>query len=278
MPVFDSLLSRAQNLFRRVLTDNIVFLHIPKCGGVSVSQAICSRYVGFDLRRDRGLHSLDAPATANVIRMTNPTGSLSDTTDDYYLHKLRENLLLYLMSRSDTRFVQGHFVFSETAHRAFEGKFAFVTVLRDPCERWASGYFYNRFKEINHRKIHLDIDDYLKSESGQAQGHEYVKFLGGASEEGDYCSRDAIERAKRNLHKFDIVGFLEYPQEFIFQFEKRFRIKLELRKMNQNPKPQSYRETMLTEERKERIKAICEPDCEIYQYAVERFLNKDKRS
>ena len=69
------------------------------------------------------------------------------------------------------------------AYHAFEKKFAFVTILRDPCQRWVSAYYYNRYKDSDHRKVDMDLDAYLKSPFGQAQGHEDVKFLGGANEE-----------------------------------------------------------------------------------------------
>jgi hypothetical protein len=210
--------------------------------------------------------------------MTNPGGFPSDTTEDFPLLKLRENLLLYQLSRPNTKYVTGHFVFSETAYRAFEKKFAFVTILRDPFQRWVSAYYYNRYKKSDHRKVDMDLDAYLKSPFGQAQGYENYKFLGGANEEGDYRSRNAIDRAKRNLHKFVVVGFLEHPQQFMDDFEKHFRVRLALKKSNENPIPNANRKSMLTNNRVEKIRCICEPDREVYQYAIDCFLSNGSKS
>lgn len=113
---------------------------------------------------------------------------------------------------------------------------------------------------------------HLRSPFGQSQGYEYVKFLGGANKAGDYTSRQAIDRAKKNLHKFDIVGFIEYQEHFLEQFEDRFGVRLKLETRNQNPTSESYRKSIVTEEIEEKIKTICKTDRELYQYAVDNFV------
>ena len=51
---------------------------------------------------------------------------------------------------------------------------------------------------------------------------------------------------------------------------------LKLEKKNQSPVSMSYRESLVTEEIKKQVMTICEPDNEIYQYAVDNFV-KTKR-
>lgn len=267
-----SLLRRADNMLRGGLKENIVLLHLPKCGGTSINHAINCHYQTLDLRADNRSVSLSAPASSNVVKLLDQTDYPYDTTDDYAILKLRENLLLYFLSLQNNKYISGHFPFSEIAYREFHGKYAFITVLRDPVRRWISSYFFNRHKDSDHRKIEEDITMHLRSPFGQSQGYEYVKFLGGADQAGNYTSRQAIDRAKRNLDKFDVVGFIEYKEDFLKKFEERFGVRLELETRNKNPTSESYRKSIVTQEVEEKIKVICKPDCEVYQYAIDNFL------
>lgn len=276
--VFESLIARSSNLFQGSLKQRTFFLHIPKCGGISIRKAIKSCYISLDVLQDKYLTDLPSTAAFNAAQISaNQTCFSSDTTDDYQILKFRENLLLYFMCQNRTKYIAGHFTFSSKAHQYFFDKFAFVTVLRDPVKRWISAYFYNRYKKSGHRKIDTEISPYLKSDFAQSQGYEYVKFLGGVDELGDYTSEQAINRAKENLHKFSVVGCLEYQTDFVNQFEKYSGRRLSIRISNQSPKPEADQSSVITEEIREEIKAICRPDIEVYKYAIDNFVKTKQR-
>lgn len=271
-----TLITRVQNLFQGGLKKNIFLLHLPKCAGTSISHAIRCRYLTLNFANDRNLISLSAEASSNVIKQSNKTDYPYNTTDDFPILKLRKDLLLYFLNQKNTKYISGHFPFSETAYNEFHNKFEFITVLRDPVKRFISSYFYNKYKEGGHRKIKSDIKTYIRSEFGQSQGYEFVKFLGGADITADYSSKQAVERAICNLKKFDIVGCLEYPKDFLDQFEARFAIRLKIEKKNPGPKPQNFKEAIITEEIQEQIKDICKPDSEVYQFAIDNFVNSNR--
>jgi len=280
MSAFNSIFAKANNLslFQRVnnqihgcLNENIFYLHIPKCGGTSIRHAIRKFYLTLNIRKDKYLVELDSVATLNVIKMINKTNCPHNTTNDYPIMKLRENLLLYFMSQGNKKFIDGHFTFSDIAYREFGKKFAFITILRHPVKRWISSYFYNKSKNT-HFKLEDDIAIYLKSHFGKSQGYECVKFLVGPVSEIDYKSQPTIDLAKKNLDKFTVVGCLEYQEIFLKQFENRFGVRLKLEKINQNPVKESARNFVITEEIEEKIKEICRPDLEIYQYAINNFV------
>lgn len=239
---------------------------------MSIRDAVSSCYRTLDIRKDLYLVSIDSVASSNVAKMIHQTNYPYNTNDDYPLLKIRENVLLYFMAQKRTKYICGHFTFSETAYREFHGKHAFITVLRDPVKRWISSYFFNRHKDSDHRKIEEDITTHLRSAFGRSQGYEYVKFLGGANKSGEYTSGQSIDQAKRNLHKFDVVGFIEYQEDFLNRFENRFGVRLNLDWKNQSPVSTSYRNSIILPEIEDKIKTICEPDREIYQYAIDNLL------
>jgi hypothetical protein len=276
MASFASILKRVETQLHGPLKDNIFFVHIPKCGGASISYAINWSYRTLDIRQDRNFISLDPAASFDIAtKMTNQVSGNSHDLDDYPVLKLRESLLLYFMSQENTRYISGHFTFSDLAYREFHSRYAFITILRDPVKRWISAYFYNRYKQIEHRKVESDIQSYLASPFGQTQGYELVKFVGGPDEKGDYTSPQAIQRAKDNLHKFDVLGFLEHQAAFLRDFEARFGLKLKLEHRNQNPKSAEFRQSVITPEMEKQIQELCRPDLELYHYAAERVLKAD---
>ena len=263
-----SLFNRLSNTLTNRITENIFFLHIPKCGGVSIGQAIAATYLSINIRNDSRIINLNAPVSSRVIEATEGLNYPFDTDDDYPILDFREKLLLYFMAQPNSRFISGHFLFSKIAYKKFGEKFSFVTVLRDPVKRWISSHFYNRFKSDDHMKVNDDIEARLESHFGISQGYQLVKFLGGANREGDYTSPQAINQAKENLKLFEVLGFLEDLDNFSVKFYDRFHVKLQIAKKNQNPTSQEYRSSTITPELLERITEVCYPDIQVYEYAV----------
>lgn len=266
---------RTMNQISGPLKEKIFFLHLHKCGGVSINKAIQYCYRDWNLLRDNSSIYLDSEASFlasnNIFNTDKLTTNLVDS--DYIVQQYREKILLYYMYSKKTQYIGGHFTFNQLIYQNFSQDFSFVTMLRDPIQRWKSFYFFNRYKEKNHGKLNIEILDFLKSDYGKKYGCLFVMFLGGINKEGKYTSKEAIQQAKENLHKFDIVGFIEHQEKFAKKFQERFGKRLIIHKLNQNPKPEAFQKTIINTEIEKRIIELCHPDIEVYQYAVKNFLD-----
>lgn len=268
-----SLLStRTRNLFQPSPKEGIFYLHIPKCGGTSLNIALQECFLRWSLSDTCDIVNLDGPASWEAIETSTGNILAPDSADDYSVMKFREELLLYHMSQRHIRFISGHFPFSTAAYKAFSDKFAFITLLRNPVDRWISSYFYNRNRQSHrYRKIDIGIEDYLESDYGRSQGYEYTKFLAGIDVKGHFMTDQAVAKAKENLHSFRQVGFLEDMPEFKLRFEENFGRKLNIRILNQKPKSENPEILQTIEKSMPLIEDICRPDLEVYNYALDAF-------
>ena len=66
----------------------------------------------------------------------------------------------------------------------------------------------------------------------------------------------------KDVFKFFSIAFLR---------SKGFRVSIEIPQKNKNPKVKSFIKSILTEEIKEKLKQIFEPDLQIYKYALDKF-------
>ncbi len=119
--------ARTQNLFKPKPHKKLVYIHIPKCGGVSISKALKACYATWD-PRDLNLYNLDLEACYSAAQRI--TGRPLEV-DDPEVSKLRQELLLYGMSSPKVELVKGHCMFSLLAYQAFHKDYDFVVMLRD---------------------------------------------------------------------------------------------------------------------------------------------------
>ncbi|MEO0373872.1 MAG: sulfotransferase family 2 domain-containing protein [Cyanobacteria bacterium P01_A01_bin.17] len=272
--VIDSARLRVTNHLFGSLQHKIFFAHLHKCGGTSVAKGIRSCYRTLDLTQERRLVSIDAAASLQATLMHHsiePSWQQDYFGDPHLVHQVlkhREELLLYYMCNDSVQYVSGHFGFSPKIHQYFSERYSFITLLRDPVERVISLYYYNRYHSGAKPGIQ-DLQSYLKSRGEQNRGY-YVRMLGGLAADGDYTSRDAIARAKQNLHKFALIGCLEHLQDFVQKFELKFDHKLRVRTLNKSPRPKAIQED--TENIRAEIRELCAPDVEIYNYVLETFV------
>lgn len=238
---------------------NIFFMHIPKTGGTSVNSAIMKFY-------KRSFYYIDP------IISQKAAGILYDLDDSSIIGKpkfrFREHLMLYEMVKG-TQYVSGHVNFNLDIWNVYHSQYAYVTVLRDPVNRYISQYFFDAFKKSEHARVNEDLEDFIKLKRGKKRGYSYITYLAGSPRSSNWTMIERIKTAKNNLSKFQVVGFLENMDVFVSDFKSNFGLNLRVPYKNKNPVCNPKLDGNIVN----KIRKICEPDIELYEYAREKFLD-----
>ncbi len=235
-----------------------VFMHVPKCGGTSVSEAL---YATVPLYRKIGI--LDSPSIrrALAIQHTNnddlsyhDEGANAETTT-----KFREALVLVHMAHQAT-LIHGHFLWSEAAWEHFGRHYQFVTILRHPVDRTISNFKMDKRTGT----FTGTFDEFLASQEGRRKALHKLRYFSGITDIQLGEEQHAMTIAKRNIQRFALIGFLERLPEFCSEFSAMFGPRPRIPHYNKA----ENRESILSPDQMERLQLMCQPDIELYDYAM----------
>lgn len=240
------------------LGNRVVFHHIPKCAGTSVSRALRIKYFMSE-------HSIAASGTAHVACNQSQHNELSDTARLNRIRTLRIDLLHYFMWK-DYYYAGGHVPFSSIIYENFKSSYKFVTVLRDPVERYISEYFYN-YKRDHQAKIDLPIEDYINSEMGVRNASKLSEYLCGSR---DYNPREKeinFSNAKSNLRNFSVIGFTDNMDSFRVQLKRELGKNVKIGVANKRTTSQHVVNQNVTPSIRKEIEDLCSLDIQLFEYA-----------
>lgn len=174
--------------------ERVLFYHIAKCGGMSTIHALVKAY-----RLSRIL------SHQSVFQLSEGPTRVAERSERRCGLSFRQEALLYVLANRAIRLAGGHFELSAEALGPLKGDWKFVTVLRDPVDRWFSQYFYN-FGRSGKFGIHEELGPFLESDYAQEMGRLYVRHFSHCFDVEPEGVPDATEAAIENVRRFDLIG------------------------------------------------------------------------
>ena len=235
-----------------------LFLHLPKCGGTSVAEALYATVPIWER-----ITVLDAESTrraAAILRcdLDDPLLGHDDLEHGADTFRLREQIMLAQMAWGSP-LIHGHVLWSEAAERHFGEAYKIVTLMRNPVERTISNYRMARRRGIAAE----NFEDYIETPLAKAHARVFLRYLSGVAlpDEDDIAQLTQI--AIGRLSACAVIGFLDDLDGFAAAFEREIGPRLRIPHFNAAeaddvaPSPAEL----------DRIRTLCAPDLEIYAAA-----------
>jgi len=245
--------------------NKIFFLHIPKCGGISLRNAVAATY---------GVKSLIVPNAVNFLDAASAGYAAVNTGMDVY--DFRDVLLAYFLAIPRARFISGHFPLYGAGVGPLAKGWDAITMLREPISKWTSSYYYNRYFEnpadvwrasgaSYTKRIEVGIEEFVGTEHSQEFGSDYVRQVVRCPNLSDAYRDDFIKEAIERLEAIRLVGILENLQAFIDRFVQIYGVRLKIPHANKNPAKSDSKKPM-SQGLQKRIAELCEPNVRIYEH------------
>jgi len=255
---------RLRHSLRGGLERPCVFMHLPKCGGTSLTAALAGT-VGIQNR----VGTIDALATRRAAGvLLDGADSLVTCHEDLdrgdRTFALREAALVTYMAQG-CRLIHGHVFFCPGATHSLGHNYAWVTVMRDPMSRALSNYRM----AVHARIIPDDVDGWLDSQTGRRMAQAALRYLSAQNTIEDEAA--AMDRARHALDSFALVGVLEDLEPFLDEFARMFGARPRVPRLNTGRGPK----VALTDRQTARLMALTAPDRALYAMAWARTKGVD---
>jgi len=240
----------------------VVFIHVPKCAGVSVYSSIYSAlYPSF----------FKTTPLTEIIDLKN--SKKCEELLDIDMMKSREVIMVNYLNNPFKRFVTGHCYAAPKVVDAFYAQWDFLTVLRDPVDRFISEYVYNRFKKSDWVKVNMDVEEYLTTDVASAQGMTLTRYFSGMTNQQLLVTEQqkVVELALSNLTKFKSVGFVDDLENWSHELSRLYNKKIPFKNKNASPNNTMFADIKNNSDLTQKIRQLCAVDIAIYDEAKKMF-------
>lgn len=243
----------------RSLAAPCVFMHVPKCGGTSLSEAL---YALVPLHQKIGI--VDTPTLRRALAIRHAGVDDPVLYHDEGVHaaavaELREMVLLMHLAH-DCRLVHGHFLFSERAFTHFGTTHKYVSILREPVARTVSNYH----QAVRGGAFAGDLDSFLDSPMARRMALHVLRYFAGVANVAPGEEAALMEVAKANMARFAIIGFIEDLGGFIGRFHDVFGARPRVAHYNRTEEGEAV---TLTAAQRGKLEALCAPDIALTEFA-----------
>jgi hypothetical protein len=177
---------------------------------------------------------------------------------------IRTDLLNYHLALPGPNCLVGHYRLSRETIEKYKNEWDFITVIRNPVDRWYSHYFYNKNTDSIFN-IDMELDEFVETERALSLGSEYVSVITGERDLNKLRSQEYIEETISILKYFSVVGSLENLEKFGNDFRKKFGKSLHISHLNITPKEKKRGWENIPDVIHKKVIQICHPDIEVYK-------------
>lgn len=236
----------------------VAFVHIAKCGGVSIDTALRSAFANPKQHRIDRQSTLAASLSSFPHKIDDFDSACNFS--EYHASTLQNTLYYYL--GLNWQYVSGHVATNHQILSTYEHDYAFVTMLRDPVERFISNYIFNKLtnnmaimppNSISNTdtadSLITEANQILNSRRGWHMANTPTMCITGKFPNNANQAKELTSEFTDNLNRFKVVGFLSQLEMFTEDIEKLTNRKINITHKNavkniNNPAQQEIKSTL----------------------------------